>query len=349
MKAKHISLSAALALAIAFSGCTHPVVNVTLPQAAENPSRIYTLMVNARVNNPKMVEGSLHAFVTIDGAEHEMTPLSVGDQLFEYDYTMPADHALAKYYYTIRYDEKNNDIITHRSLNNEDGIYTLKVVSRYVREMEVERGPVGSVVPVVGNGFANGDFIVIGGTPMPAHVASANAMTFTVPPLPAGDYPVEWHSGTDVTQIGGFHVDSSALTVTPASLELASGDATALTISMAQPAPDGGVPFAVLTDVPGSVVMPAQIVISAGATSATVKVAGGAPGMGSLHISAPGIERAIVSIKVNPAPVLPQVAPPPAEVTPVAPTPTAPVVTPETLPPANPAPKDLPAAAVIGS
>ncbi|HTB64125.1 MAG TPA: hypothetical protein VK737_11130, partial [Opitutales bacterium] len=165
-------------------------------------------------------------------------------------------------------------------------------------------------------------------------------------------YPVEWHSGSAVTQIGGFHVDSSALTVTPTSLELASGDATSLTISMDQPAPDGGVPFAVLTDIPGSAVMPAQIIVNAGETSATVKIAGGAPGAGTLHISAPGIERAVVAIKVNPAPVLPQVAPPPVDITPVVPTPTVtptPVVTPEVAPPASTTPKDMPAAAVRGS
>jgi len=70
MKAKLFPLTAALALAIALSGCNNPVVNVTLPQAAENQSRIYTLFMNARVNEHVVNDGTLHAYVTIEGQEH---------------------------------------------------------------------------------------------------------------------------------------------------------------------------------------------------------------------------------------------------------------------------------------
>jgi hypothetical protein len=349
MKAKLFLFTAALALATAFSGCNNPVINVTLPQAAENQSHIYTLFVNTRLNQPSIVAGSLRAYVTIEGQEHAMAPSPYGDEIYQYDYTMPGDREQAKYFYTIRYDELVNQLVKHRDLESQ--LYTLNIVNRYVLQMENTRGPVGAVVPVVGNGFAPADTVVIGGSPAPTTVASANAMTFAVPPLPPGDYPVEWHAGTDVFQIGAFHVDISALAVTPASLELASGDATSLTIAMGEPAPAGGVTLKVLTDAPGSVVMPVEVRIPGGQKSVTVKVAGGAPGAGTLHINAPGFSQAVVPIKVNEAPVLPVVTPTPVEAAPapVTPVPVETAPAPVAAPPATTAPKDVPAAAVIGS
>jgi len=344
MKAKLFPSLTAFALAAAFSGCSHPVVNVTLPQAAENQSRIYTLSMNTRVNKHAMVDGTLHAYVTIEGQEHEMSLTPYGDDIYQYEYAMPADREQAKYFYSVRYDELVNELVKHREEKSD--LYTLNVVNRYVLQMENTRGPVGAVVPVVGNGFSSVDFVVIGGTAAPTKVASANAMTFAVPPLPSGDYPVEWHSGSDVFQIGAFHVDSSELTVQPASLELASGDAKFLSITMGQPAPAGGVSFKVLTDAPNSVVMPADVLIPGGEKSVTVKVAGGNPGAGSLHISAPGFNRAVVVIKVDEAPMLPTPVAVPVEATP------APAVTEPSTPAAAPVatpPKDLPAAAVLGS
>jgi hypothetical protein len=99
--------------------------------------------------------------------------------------------------------------------------------------------------------------------------------------------------------------------------------------------------------------MPTQVLIPGGEKSVLVKVAGGTPGAGSLHISAPGFSQAVVPIKINEAPVLPVVTPAPAAVTPApapveaAPAPATP--TPVAAPPATTTPKDLPAAAVIGS
>ncbi len=351
MKAKLFLFTAALALATAFSGCNNPVINVTLPQAAENQSRIYTLFVNTRINKYSMVDGSLHAFVTIEGQEHEMAPSPYGDDIFQYDYTMPGDREQAKYFFTIRYDELVNQLVKHRDIESQ--LYTLNIVNRYVLQMENTRGPVGAVVPVVGNGFSPADTVVIAGSAAPTSVASANALTFAVPPLPPGDYPVEWHSGTDVFQIGAFHVDISALTVSPASVELASGDATSLTMAMGEPAPTSGVTLKILTDAPASVVMPTEVLIPAGQKSVTVKLSGGSPGAGSLHIDAPGFSQAVVPIKVNEAPALPVVTPAPVEEAPVPATPspadTAPTPAPVATPPVATPPKDVPAAAVIGS
>lgn len=338
MKAKHIPLAVALLGAVIPAACTHPVVNMNAPQMAENQSRIYPLFVNARPNERSLVEGSIKAFIVIDGAEHPMTPASSGDEVFEYEYHMPPDRAEAKYYFIVRYDVMVSTVATHREWKSPE-TYTFNIVNRYVLQLEVTRGIVCSTIPVVGRGFLPVDYIVIGGVAVPTKVASSNAMTFQVPPLAPGDYPVEWHSGADVFQIGTFHVDETNFKIVPASLEVASTESTTLTISMDQPAPDGGLPVSVLTDAPASVIMD-EVRIPAGQTSVEVKIKGGQPGSGNLRISTPGFSTVTVPIKVSEAP------PPP--VMPVTP---EPVVTPvEPLPPVTtPAPVPEPAPVIRGS
>jgi hypothetical protein len=188
------------------------------------------------------------------------------------------------------------------------------------------------------------DKIVIGGIEAPTTVASSNALTFAVPPIPAGDYPVEWHSGTDVFQIGAFHVDNADLKVTPTSIEVASGSTTTMTFDMGLPAPEGGLPVSVLTDVPGSVVMP-DVVIPAGQSNVTINISGGTVGSGSLHISSPGFSQLVVPVKITEAPPAPApVAPAPVPVTPAPEAAPAPVAPAPAAPAATP-----PAAAVLGS
>jgi len=341
MKAKHIPLATALILAVLPAACNNPVVNINTPQAAENQSRIYSLFVNARLNEHDLVEGTTKAYVVIEGDEHEMAPASYGDEIYEYDYRMPADREEAKYYFVVRYDEKFGLLVKHREWKS-DQVYTLNVVNRYVLQMEVARGLVGTVVPVVGRGFLPEDYVVIGGTAAPTKVTSAIGMTFQVPPLPPGDYPVEWHSGSDVFQIGAFHVDMADFKVAPASLEVASGDSTTLTIGIDQPAPYGDLPVSVLTDAPASVIMD-KVRIPAGQNSVSVKITGGQPGAGNLRISTPGFNMVTVPIKVDEAAPAPIVLPPPV-VAPVEPTP--PAATPVTP---TPPPAAEPAAVIRGS
>ncbi len=334
MKAKHIPFAAALIFAALSTACSHPVVNLNAPQVGENPSRIYSLFVNARINEHNVVEGSTKAYIDIDGEEHEMTRAPYGDEIYQYDYRLPAGRAQAKYYFVIRYDEKMAQLTKKREWKSPE-TYTLNIVNRYVSQMEVTRGVVGAAVPVVGRGFLEADSIVMGGVAAPTKVASANAMTFQVPALAPGDYPVEWHSGADVFQVGAFHVDISNFKVTPASLEVPSTSTTTFTLSMEQPAPEGGLPVAVLTDVPSSVIMD-EVRIPGGQNSAVITVKGGQMGAGNLRISTPGFNSVIIPIKVTEAP-----PPPPVPVTPM------PVVTPvepaQPVTPPTPAPAPIPA------
>jgi hypothetical protein len=341
MKAKHILIFAALALAAAFSGCAHPIVNLTGPQVRENPSRIYTLTMNAREQDQEMVAGSLQAFIVIEGEEHEMSLLPYGDLMFEYEYAMPADRSEAKYYYILRWDDTTKSgMIAHREEKAPD-IYTLDVVNHYVLGLQSSRGLVGSVIPVMGNNFRPTDHVVIGGKTAATTYASPNALTFVVPPLaPSENYDVELHSGSDVFPVDTFHVDIAQLTVAPAGIELNSGEFTQLVFTISETAPDGGLPIDVLTDVPASVVMP-EVVVPAGQSSVSVKVQGGQVGAGTLHISPLGFNSVLVPIKVNPAVFVPAPTPAPA-----------PAPIPEPAPaaaaPATPATTgDIPAAAVL--
>jgi len=340
MKAKHIPFTLALILAVFPAACRNPVVNINTPQVAENQSRIYSLFVNARLNENNMIEGTTKAFVVIEGETYPMTLAAYGDEIYQYDYHMPVDHMQAKYYFVIKYDEKFGLLVKHREWKS-DQTYTLNIVNHYVQQMEVTRGLVGSVVPIVGRGFMPEDYIVIGGIAAPTRVPSAIGMTFQVPPLAPGDYPVEWHSGSEVIQVGAFHVDISNFKVAPDSLEVASTNSTTLTISMDQLAPDGGLPVSVMTNVPASVIMD-KVVIPAGQNSVNVKITGGQPGAGNLLINTPGFNPVTVSIKVDDAPpppvipvtTTPVVVPPVDTSTPIL-APVAPVTPPST--PAEPA------------
>jgi hypothetical protein len=348
MKAKHIPLLAALAFGAILSGCTQPIINVTLPQAQENPSRIYTLTMNLRLNEPTVVPGSLEVVAVVEGVEHPMALLNYGEEFYEYEYTMPPDREEAKYYFQVRYDIRESGLIRHREEHTE--VYTLNIINRYVLAMSATRGFVGSTIAVMGNNFTRLDHVVVGGTEAPTTYTSPNSLTFVVPALPdQQDYAVEVHSGSDVFPIGSFHIDTAALKVSPDSVEVNSGDSADVTFDVGQNAPEGGLAVQVLTDVPASVIMP-PVVVPMGQSTVTVKVQGGVPGSGGLYVSSPGYNSLVVPIKVDPAPT-PAPAPAPAAAPAVTPAPAA-----EPVPAANatpaaaaPAATPAPAPAEIGS
>ncbi len=319
MKAKHFSLFV-LALLAALCGCSQPIVNLTPPSATQNDSGIYTLSMNARLPTTDYVTGSMRAFIEIEGKEHEMKRAPYGDLIYTYEFAMAPTHNQAKYYFTLKYDTEDKSGIV-RAATTTSQLYTMSVLNHYVLALVATRGSVGSVISVVGNGFSRLDRVVIGGLEAPTTYSSANAITFAVPPLPANhDYMVELNSaGGNVFPIGPFRVDPSVLTVTPASLDLASGDSVQLIVNMGRKAPEGGVPVDARTDVPASIVMPV-ITIPGGSPTVSAKITAGQPGKGTLHLSAQGFDEVLVPVNVVPAPDKPAAAPAPA---PVAPQPAA--------------------------
>ena len=87
-------------------------------------------------------------------------------------------------------------------------VYELKPVSRYVVNIQNERGPVGSEVPVLGRGFDKLDKITIGGVDADTEYLSRSTLNFTVPPLEAGkNYDVNLVGTKGDLWIGHFRVD----------------------------------------------------------------------------------------------------------------------------------------------
>lgn len=308
MKAKHYSLSLLAFALFALTGCNQTITNLTSSQIPQNPSGIYTLTTHTQVPVDHLVADSVKVYIEIEEAQHEMQPSPSGGDLYEYEYAMPSDRAEAKYYFTINYTTLENGLKQDHTTTSQ--LYTLSIVNRYVITMEATRGLVGSSIPVVGRGFSQFDSVVIGGIEAPTTYESPNSLAFAVPPLAAGqDYEVDLHSGSNVFPMGTFHVDVANLTVTPESVEVASGDSALLVINMGQKAPEGGVPVDVKTDIPASVIM-APVTIPGGSPTVTVKVKGGDAGQGSLHLNAPGFNEVIVPITVSPA-AAPEPAPEP--------------------------------------
>ena len=87
--------------------------------------------------------------------------------------------------------------------------------------------------------------------------------------------------------------------VTPAAVMLRSGEQQALTFTIPQVAPAGGMLIDVTTDIPDSVVMP-EVMVPANSNSVTVPVQGGKPGTGSLFFrSSAGESTVSVTVTAN--------------------------------------------------
>jgi hypothetical protein len=129
-----------------------------------------------------------------------------------------------------------------------------------------------------------------------------------VPALEIGKtYQVTLSSAAGNSTVGTFKIDSSDVTVDPASLTLTPGGKQGLTFTISHPAPAGGLLLDITTDVPDSVIMP-EVVVAEGQTSVTVQVEGGKPGAGSLFLK--GYGNGEVSVPVTVA--APSYGPPPA-------------------------------------
>ncbi len=302
-KAKKIISVIALVAGIALSGCSS-LTNLTPERVPENPSRTYTLSMSAYINDGAVVKGSIKPYIVIDEQEIPMTEVRnvEGDRLYEYDYVMPKGRTEAKYYFVIRYQVNNtvNDTSRDREITSRT-VYTLDPVSRYIVSMQNERGPVGSVVPVLGRGFDKEDKIVIGGVEADTEYLSRTTLNFIVPPLEGGkNYDVEVVGRNGTIWVGSFRVDTADMNVSPSSIELAGGDITTMIFSISFSAPEGGFPIDVKTNIPSSIVMD-EVVVPAGQNSVSVTVKGAAEGKGSIYVNAPGFRELVIPATVLPA------------------------------------------------
>jgi hypothetical protein len=288
-----IWLAAATTLAL-LSGCeTVTLTDLTPKSMAENPSQIYTFSL--RVSPRSNTVSGITPHIIIDGQNHRMNRSPLGENVFEFDYQLPANRDRVAYYFLVNYNIEMNTATPREAYTR---VETVQIVRRYVLSLEVNRGPIGSRISVLGRGFTPQDTIHVNGTPARTNFESPNALSFFVPALePSRNYQVTLNSAAGNSPVGTFRIDPSSVTVSPNSLSLRTGDRQNITFTLPNPAPPGGTLLDVTTDVPESVIMP-EVVVPQGQTYVSIPVEGGKPGSGNLFLKGFGTGEVTVPISV---------------------------------------------------
>lgn len=298
--ARKIILGIAAAVAVALlAGCeTVKLTNLTPASMPENPSQIYTFTLRVTTRTNTVNPSSITPHIIVDGQSFVMKKSPIGEGLYEFEYQLPAGRDDIAYYYLVNYDVEGNKVATPGEAYTE--VSRVKVVRRYVLSLEVNRGPVGARVSVLGRGFTPQDVVFFSGVPARTVCESPNALSFFVPPLEAGkNYSVALNGAPGYSPVGTFHIDPSSVSVSPAALTLRTGSRDSLTFTIANPAPPGGTLLDIATDIPESVIMP-EVIVPQGQTTVIVNVEGGKPGTGSLFLKGFGAGEATIPVTVTP-------------------------------------------------
>jgi hypothetical protein len=288
---------AALAL-ILLGGCsTMSLTNLTPSTLPSNPSGIYTFTLRVTPKSTLVIPDSVAPHIVVGAESHDMVKDGTVPGIYEFDYRLPTGQDNIGYYFLVNYETEGNGVVDNKQAYTE--LSHASVVGRYVVSLEVNRGPVGARIGVLGRGFTPQDLVGFDGTPVRTVYESPTSLGFYVPAMPAGKaYHVTLSSGAGNSDVGTFRVDTSEVTAQPGSLALTPGQKQSLTFTIAQPAPAGGLLLDVTTDVPESVIMP-EVVVPEGQLSATITVEGGKPGTGSLFLKGYGSGEVSVPITVS--------------------------------------------------
>lgn len=292
-----LSLGAALSL-LWLAGCQGIVLtNLTPASLPENPSQIYTITLRVTPKAHTIVKDSIAPRIVIDGQNFPMTKSSLAENLFEFDYQVPGGREEIAYYFLVRYMVESSN--SREAAETYTEVTRARIVRRYVLSLEVNRGPVGARISVLGRGFTPQDVLYFDNTPARTVFESPNALSFFVPALPGGqNYKVMLGSSAGNSPVGTFRIDSSALSVTPGALTLRTGERQAITFTLPNPAPAGGLLLDLTTDVPESVIMP-EVIVPQGQSSVTVTVEGGKAGNGNLFLKGYGSGEVTVPVTVS--------------------------------------------------
>ena len=275
--ASRIFSALAAAFMLLLAGCNLTITNLTPVTVPQNPSQIYTITASFHATT-NVETASIKPRIIIDGQAHEMTRSSVGIDIWEFDYQLPAGRANASYYFICNYSTKGNPDTTEAYSE----MQSLIIAGRYVIRPEASRAPVGSRVSILGAGFSTYDIVYFDQTPTRTVFESPSSLSFFVPAVePGRNYKLSVRGSGITLDVGTFRVDAISFLVTPSALFLRSGEQQALTFTIPQPAPAGGMLIDVTTDVKDSVIMP-EVFVPANASSVTIPVQGGKPGTGSL-------------------------------------------------------------------
>ncbi|MCE2861944.1 MAG: hypothetical protein RIR76_1373 [Verrucomicrobiota bacterium] len=278
-------------------GCDSVTLTDLTPRSvAENPSQIYTFTL--RVAKRSNTITGVSPTIVIDGRSFQMRSGTLGEGLYEFEYQLPAGRDRVAYYFLVNYFVEGNNVQTPGEAYTQ--VETVQIVRRYVLSLEVNRGPVGARISVLGRGFTTQDRIMFNGTPARTNFESANSLSFYVPALAANaNYQVSLSSAAGTSPVGTFRIDASTISVAPTALSLRTGDRTTLTFSLPNPAPPGGTLLDVATDVPESIIMP-EVIVPQGQTNVSVTVEGGKPGNGTLYLKGFGAGEVTVPVTISP-------------------------------------------------
>lgn len=281
-----------------FTGCASlTLTNLTPPALPANPSAIYTFMLRVNLRSSSIPANSVAAHVIVDGKSFDMHQGALGEGIYEFEYQVPSGREELAYDYLVTYQvEGNNGRVPAEAFT---AVTNAKIVSRYVLSLETNRGPVGARISLLGRGFTAQDGVNFGETPARTVYESPNALSFYVPALESGrNYELTLNSPAGNSPIGPFRIDSSTLAVSPSSLSLRQGESQAISFTVPNAAPPGGLLLDVTTDVPESVIMP-EVIVPQGQMSVTVNVQGGKPGSGSLFLKGYGSGEVTVPVTVS--------------------------------------------------
>lgn len=264
------------------TGCqTLTITNMTPDTVPANPSQIYTITASFAPTTPNIDPDSVQPRIIIDGQSFPMTR-SAAAHVWEFEYQLPVGRTQAAYYFLVEYKPK--DVApTSTPIEATSDLQRLNIAGRYVLRPEASRAPIGARVSVLGAGFTPQDVVYFDTTPTRTVFESPSSLSFFVPSVETGrNYQLRVSGGGVALMVGSFRVDAISFSVSPSSLSLRSGEQQALTFTIPQAAPAGGMLIDVTTDVPESVVMP-EVIIPAGQLSVTIPVQGGRPGSGALY------------------------------------------------------------------
>ncbi|HVU19042.1 MAG TPA: cell surface protein [Candidatus Didemnitutus sp.] len=290
--ASRIFTALAAAGALLLAGCGLTITNVTPPEAHANPSQIYTITAQFHTDSDSIPSASIHPRIVIDGQSYDMTRSStIGSDLWAFEYQLPAGRNTANYYFIADYGVKSGDQIVPKQSTSD--LQTLTISGRYALGPEANRAPVGARVSMLGAGFTPTDVVYFDQNPTRTVFESPSSLSFFVPAIEAGrSYQLHVTGGGADLAVGTFRVDGITFQVDPTSLTLRTGEQQRLTFTIPTPAPAGGMLVDVKTDVPKSVIMP-EVMIAAGAMSASVVIQGGEPGTGSIYFKSSAGESSI--------------------------------------------------------
>jgi len=288
-------LTAALGLAL-LTGCeTVTLTDLTPKSMAENPSQIYTFSL--RVSPRTSTVSGIDPKIVVDGQSHNMKKSPLGENIYDFEYQLPAGRDRMAYYFLVNFNiEGNGRVAQHETYTQVEAV---QIMRRYVLSLEVNRGPVGARISVLGRGFTTQDVVHFDGTPARTVYESPNALSFFVPPVsPNRNYQVTVNGSAGNSPVGTFRVDAATVSVTPSSLSVRTGERQTLTFTIPNPAPAGGTLLDVTTDIPESVIMP-EVIVPQGQTSISVTVEGGRPGNGNLFLKGFGSGELTIPMSVS--------------------------------------------------